>query len=86
MAANGPEFVGGIGHELPDPGLGLLSRGKRAGNILEHLVQRRPDLTDLGAGICIPERDPDTELDLPAVQRQHADPTGGCRDPIQWRQ
>ena len=44
------QFVAGIGDELPDPRLAGVARREGAGHPIEHRVQRRPELTDLGVG------------------------------------
>src|SRR6478735_708792 len=49
----------------------------------EHLVQRRADLADLRAGVGVLLRDPNTEVDLAAIQWQGADRARGLHHPIQ---
>ena len=44
----GAQFVAGVGDELPDPHLAGVPRRQRAGDAVEHPVQRRAELADLG--------------------------------------
>ncbi len=42
------QFVAGVGDELPYPRLAGVARGQRARDAVEHSVQRRAELSDLG--------------------------------------
>ena len=44
----GAQFVAGVGDELPHPGLAGVPRGQCARDAVEHPVQRRAELADLG--------------------------------------
>jgi hypothetical protein len=77
------QLMTGVSDELPDPRLTGLAGGQGRGHVGEHLVQRRPHLSDLRAGVGVLVRDPLTESDLTAVQGQLGDPPGGPGDPTQ---
>ncbi len=44
----GAQFVAGVGDELTDPRLAGIPRGQRTGDAIDHPVQRRAELADLG--------------------------------------
>ena len=44
----GAQFVAGVGDELPNPRLAGMPRRQRAGDAVEHPVQRRAELADFG--------------------------------------
>ena len=72
--------------ELADPRLAGLAGGQRPGDVAEHAVERRADLTDLGARVGVGLRHPDRQRDLAPVQRQLGDPPRGGRDPAERAQ
>ena len=47
------QFVAGVGDELAHPGLAGLPRRQRGRDVVEHPVQRRPELPNLGARVGI---------------------------------
>ena len=79
----GAQLVAGVGHEVTYPGLARLARGQRRADVVQHPVERGPDLADLGAGVGVGLGDAHREGDLAAVERQLGDPARGGRDPAQ---
>ena len=72
------QFVAGIGDELPNPHLAGVPRRQRAGDAVEHPVQRRAELADLGVrtrGIDLD--DGAGQPNLAAVELEIGDLPGG---------
>ena len=57
-----------VGDELPHPLLALLARLQRLVDVVEHLVERRADLADLGAHVGVGLGHALGERDLPPVE------------------
>ena len=80
------QFVTRVGDELPHPGLAGLARLQRGRDVVEHPVQRRPELAHLGRGVCVGFGHPHRQLDLAAGQWQRGNLARGLRDAAQRRQ
>ena len=52
----GAQLVRGVGDELAHPLLALVTRLQRALDVVEHVVEREPDLADLGARVGVARR------------------------------
>lgn len=75
------QLVAGAGDEPAQPGLGVPAGGERALDVVQHPVQRRADLADLGPRVRV--RDPGGQVHLAAVQRQRTDLPGDPGHPLQ---
>ena len=63
------EFVTGVGHELTHPRLAGMAGRERAGDPVQHAVERRTQLPDLGVrGDGVDVHDLCRQLDLSTVQ------------------
>ena len=78
--------MAGVRDELPHPHLALLPRVQRRTDVPQHPVERRADLTDLGAWISLGVGNPFEQGHLAAVQRKFGDPGRGGRNPAQRAQ
>ena len=69
----GAQLVAGVGDELAYPLLALLALVEGVVDVVEHLVERGADLTDLGASVGVLRRDPLDDVDLALGQRKVRD-------------
>ena len=87
VAANrrqrGAQFVAGVGDELAHPHLAGMSRRQRARDAVEHAVQRRAELADLGMRACRIDLDDRTgKTNLTAVELEIGDLRARRRKPL----
>ena len=80
------QLVRGVGDELPHLLLAAVALGEGGLDVVEHRVERRADLADLGALVGECRRHPLGHLDLPGRQRQLGDAVRRGRDLAQGRQ
>ena len=79
----GAQFVAGVGDELAHPGLAGVPRGQRAGDVVEHPVQRGAELADLGVRAGrVDLDDRRRQPHLAAVQLQVGHLPGGGGNPL----
>jgi Fe2+ transport system protein FeoA len=80
----GAQLVAGVGDELAQLHLAVLPRLQCRADVVEHVVERRPDLADLGGRVRV--RHAFGELHLAAIQRQGGDPPGRRGDAFEGLQ
>ena len=82
----GAQLVGGVGDELPDLLLAAVPGLQGRLDVVEHGVEGRADLPDLGPLVGEVVGDPLAEVDLAGGQRQLRHPVGGAGDLAQRRE
>ena len=82
----GAQLVAGVGDELAHPHLALVPRRQRGADVVQQLVEGRPHLPHLGAGVGVGRGHPLGQGDGAAVQREVRHPGGGGRDAPQRAQ
>ena len=72
-----------VGHELSDPRLAVLAGAQGVRDVLEHVVERRTDLADLGPRVGILLGHAFGQRHLAAVEGELGHPRGRRGDPSQ---